>query len=363
MYDTATTYLETISEDDTVLIVHHWDMDGSAAAAITSRILQEVRGQPADRVMLPEGRRHRIGPGVERVIKEEGVTHLIVLDMHLPMERAEELKELGVEIMNVDHHTFNEVPDIVFVNPRVEDRDAYVPAAKLCNDLAQRFGLDTDWIAGMGIIQDFAVEGHEELFKRLREEHPHYFPDELTQERLAKGCRYGKYASVLNIKPYKDSERCAELAHDALTKLKCMKYLEASKEYAALHDYYREMYREIERVVENYDEEKREWPEKGIVFFQFDSDYYINSSIATTISLDREDWVHLIANVHHGTANISARCQSGAVNLGELLQEAFPEGVEGDAGGHDRAAGASVPAKHLDNFVEQVAELVPPLED
>ncbi|MFB6076929.1 MAG: hypothetical protein ABEK12_02260, partial [Candidatus Nanohaloarchaea archaeon] len=126
--------------------------------------------------------------------------------------------------------------EVVFVNPRIEDPDAYVPAAKLCNDIAARFDLDLDWIAGLGIVQDFAVEGNEDLFRGLREEYPHYFPDRIDQHSMAKDCRYGEYSAVLNIKPYRDSDRCARLAHDALVNADSLRHLEMQEGYAELQE-------------------------------------------------------------------------------------------------------------------------------
>lgn len=356
-YAEAISFLKQVGADDKVLLVHHWDMDGSAAAAITSKILEESRGREADEIITPEGRVHTVAGRAERLIKEDDFTHLIVLDMNAPEERINELHELGVDILIVDHHNFDEVPEnAVFVNPRLHDDEAYIPASKLCNDISKEFGLDLDWIAGLGVIQDFAVEGHEDLFERLREEYPLYFPDELTQHALAKNCRYGKYSSVMNIKPYKDTEKCAELAHDALVNSETLKYLEAREEYQELYGYYQDMYQEIERVVENFEEEKEVYDDEQLIFFQFESLFHINSSIATRISLDNEDWVHIIANTQDKRINVSARCQSGRVDLGEVLKNALPDGTEGEAGGHRRAAGASLSLGHLDKFKKNVLE-------
>lgn len=359
-YAEAISFLKQIDADDRVLVIHHWDMDGSAAAAIVSKILEETRGREADEIITPDGRVHTVSGRAEQLIKDEEFTHLIVLDMNAPAERTAELADLGVDILIVDHHNFDEIPeDAVFVNPRIEDAEAYIPASKLCNDISKEFGLELDWIAGLGVIQDFAVEGHEDLFKDLREEYPTYFPDELTQHTLAKNCRYGKYSSVMNIKPYKNTEKCAELAHDALVNSKSLKYLEAREEYQQLYQYYQDMYQEIERVVEHFDQEKEVYDKEQLIFFQFESAFHINSSIATRISLDNEDWVHIIANTQDGQVNISARCQSGRVDLGTILQDALPDGAEGEAGGHRRAAGASLPAGRLDAFKEKVLQELP----
>ncbi len=362
MYDDAIEYLEAVEREENVLIVHHWDMDGSSAAAIISKVLADSRGTGADFVRIPEDRKHQVGGRTDRIIEQENVSRLIVLDMSVPSDRLEELvDEHDVEILLIDHHDFDAVPeDAVFVNPRIEDPEAYIPAAKLCNDIADEVGLDTDWIAGMGIIQDFGVDSAPELFERLAKLYPKYFPDELDQDTLAKSCTYGRYASVLNVKTYKDTEECAVLAFKALTRADGLKYLESRQEYKELLEYYEEMQEEFNRIKEQYEEESEVHEDKKLVFFEFSSPYHINSSIATQISLEKEDWAYIIAKIEGDRVNVSSRCQSGRIDLGDLLREALPEdaGDDAEAGGHPVAAGASFRKEALDRFKENLLEVM-----
>ncbi|MDY6770391.1 MAG: DHHA1 domain-containing protein [Candidatus Nanohaloarchaea archaeon] len=367
MYTEAVDYLEAVEEGENVLIVHHWDMDGSCAAAITSKVIEEVRGTGADFVTIPADRKHQVGRRAERIIEQEQVERLIVLDMSVPSDRVEELhREHDVEILIVDHHDFDEdLEDAVFVNPRLDDPDAYVPAAKLCNDISKEFGLDLDWIAGMGIIQDFAVEAAPELFERLAKLYPKYFPDELTQDNLAKSCTYGRYASVLNVKTYKDTEDCAVKAFKALTRADGLKYLESREEYQELLEYYEEMQDEFTRIKERFEDEKEVYEDEKLVFFEFESPYHINSAIATQVSLEKEDWAYIIAKREGDRINVSSRCQDGRLDLGSLLREALPEdaGENAEAGGHRVAAGASFDAGRLEAFKQNLLDAVGAAED
>ncbi|MFB6265454.1 MAG: hypothetical protein ABEI07_00030, partial [Candidatus Nanohaloarchaea archaeon] len=88
MYDEAAQFLESVGEDEEVLVVHHWDMDGTASAAITSEILEETRGNPADTIVIPKGRKHTVGSRAETIIERKDVDRLVVLDMHVPVERV-----------------------------------------------------------------------------------------------------------------------------------------------------------------------------------------------------------------------------------------------------------------------------------
>jgi len=362
MYDDAVEYLESVEQGENILIVHHWDMDGSCSAAIVSRIIKSVRGTGADVVTIPEDRKHQVGDRVDRMIEQEHVSKLIVLDMSVPSDRVTELQEEhGVDILIIDHHDFDTIPDdAVFVNPRDKDDEAYIPASKLCNDIAKRFDRETAWIAGLGIIQDFGVEQCPEVFERLDNLYPRYFPDDLTQDELAKNCRYGKYSSVMNIKPYRDTEQCAKLAFQALTEAKDLKYLESTDGYHELLEFYEEMNDEFRKIKKQFKKRKEVYEDEKMVFFSFSSPYHINSSIATQISLKKEEWVYIIAKIEGDRVNVSSRCQSGRLDLGSLLRKALPEdaGDDAEAGGHRNAAGASFPADRLDEFRENLVELL-----
>ncbi|MCJ7429500.1 MAG: DHHA1 domain-containing protein [Candidatus Nanohaloarchaeota archaeon QJJ-5] len=350
----AASYLRSITADDTVLIVQHWDMDGSSSAAILSRIIETVRGEGADHVTIPADRRHKIGQRTKDKLEEHDVTKFIVVDMSVPADHSAEIVErYDVDMLHIDHHTFDREPEhAVFVNPRQEDDDAYVPAAKVCNDIADEFGLDTDWIAGLGVIQDFGVKQCPMLFERLQEAYPRYFPKTLNQDTLAKHCRYGRYSTIMNVKPYKQTDHCVRLAFDALTEAQTLKHLESTESFHELEKYHEAMEKECNKIQKQFEEQKEVYEDKKLVLFTFESDFHINSSIATQISLDKPEWAYIVMKKETGRVNVSSRCQSGRVDLGARLQAALPEdvGPDAEAGGHKKAAGASFGIDHLDAF-------------
>ncbi len=366
MYEEAVDYLDSIDEDDTVLVVNHWDMDGSCSAAIISKIIEEVRGDGADFLKVPEGRKHYVGESTERLVQKKDITKLIVLDISVPSDRVSELtEEFGLDVLVIDHHDFDRDPEKgILVNPRKENPDIYIPASKLCNDISKRFGLDLDWIAGLGIIQDFGVNQAMGLFEKLKRLHPQYFPSNLSQYNLAKNCRYGTYSSVMNVKPYKDTNRCSKLVFEVLTESRGIKYIESHDSYKELYKSYESVSQEIENIKENFEEEKEVYEDKKLVIFTFESPYHVNSSLATQISVDNKDWVFVTIRMFDGSANISSRCQSGRLDLGGVLRKSLPEDVDekAEAGGHRKAAGASMSREHVEKFKENVIENMPQVE-
>lgn len=355
----AVDFIENCDEDDRVKILHHWDMDGVASAAIISKILRSERGKEADDVSIPLERAYHLSE--EETEKLHEYDKLIVLDFNLKADELEKLNQF-IDVLVVDHHDFDRRPDISFVNPREFDADVYVPCSKICLDIAEEFGLEDEvrWIAGMGVIQDFGVDSCPELFEALNEDYEKYLPEELTQRELAKNCEYGRYASVLNIKPYRDSRHFSDLAYRALMKSDDLMELEALEEYRQVYEVYLEMQDEFTEMVENYEEEREIDREKMVIFFEIDSEFNITSSISTNMSTKTPEWIHLVIQ-KDDEVNISARCQSGRVNLGELMEASLPakaveEGAE--AGGHRKAAGASMPVEYYQEFKQNFLEKV-----
>lgn len=362
LYSEAVKFLKNIAKGEKVLILSHWDMDGISSAAVISRVLRNLRGKEADFFKIPEDRRHDIDEKTEKKVSKGEIDKVIILDINPGYEALQKLlKHLRDKILIIDHHNFERIPEgTVFVNPRVERDDVYASASRLCYRIASKLDINLDWIAGLGIIQDFDVKNSKDIFEGLKKKYPAYFPDEISQENLAKRCRYGNISKVINIKPYKDTQKCAEAAYRLLMEINDLRNVENSPEYYELKEMYWDVMREIENIIENYFEERELIRDKKVSFFKFSSDFHINSSIATNISMKELEWIHIIIKEEDQRVNISARCQSGEVNLGELLKKALPESAfdKGEAGGHRKAAGASFPKKYYKEFKNNFLELL-----
>lgn len=364
----AVSFLKTIDEDDRVLILNHWDLDGTASAVIVSRIINNRRGRPADFVRVPDNRKRAFSQSLLELMRKEQINKLIILDMSFPA--AEFAKLEGIvdrsQVLVIDHHPFKQIPQgITYINPRIEQEDVYTPASKVCWQVADKLGLDYAWIAGLGIAQDFAVETSLPLFRRLQDRYPDYLPQEITQNNVVKNSLYGKYSSVLNIKSYKDMHKSAKLAYKALMQADSLQELETSSDYQQVHDMYRQTHEEITTIIDRFEDEAERIEDKRLLFFIFSSSFHINSTIATEVSLQRPQWVCIVINAPDSESeeqelvNVSARCQSGRIDLGDLMELAVPEdAIEAGAeyGGHEKAAGASFPQKYLDQFKQNVLD-------
>lgn len=353
-------YLKQIEQEEEVIIFHHWDMDGVSSAAIISKILRNLRGNPADEVKIPEMRDRNLTSKDRKKIRANDKA--IILDF-VPPEMIEPEKQ---DFLIIDHHSVhnsyaNEDDNLTYLNPRIWDDSSYIPCAEISNLIGKELDLNYDWISGLGVLQDFAVESHKELFYRLRDKYNGLLPekDKLNQQ-TAKDSKYGRYSTILNVKPYKQTKKFSKIVYRLLLNSESIEKIEKSKRFSQIKQVYQEMCQEYKKIISNFETEKETYPEKGITFFEFKSDFYLNSSIATQLSIDQIDKVFLVIRIekcdNKSYANISARAQSGRVNLTEILKDSIPE--SGTAGGHKKAAGARLELDKLEKFKENLIKKV-----
>ncbi len=55
-------------------------------------------------------------------------------------------------------------------------------------------------------------------------------------------------------------------------------------------------------------------------WFELDATFQISSSVTTNMFTKTPEWVHIEVQRRDGEADISARCQGGWGDLGELMQ-------------------------------------------
>ena len=109
--------------------------------------------------------------------------------------------------------------------------------------------------------------------------------------------------------------------------------------------------REIDKYVEEF--EKKKEVHGDLVFYYFKPKYPVTSPVSTIISL-KDKGKTFIFIVEQAVIKISARNQSGKVNLPQLLNKSMENIPHSSGGGHFSAAGAQIPKEYLKKFKENL---------
>lgn len=117
---------------------------------------------------------------------------------------------------------------------------------------------------------------------------------------------------------------------------------------------------EIEKVLNEFEKNAEYSPDKGVYFFYSPLKLCISSFITTKLSMQQKDKTFVFVSDtkdKEGFVKVSARNQSGNVDLNLLMKQGISGLKNATAGGHVKASGASFMKKDLDKFKENLLRL------
>ena len=321
-------FISNLEGDDKIALISHNDGDGLCSALIISKV---VGG--AEFIDFIGYSYNMLAPLVEK-FKKAKINKVIITDLSVDGE-AESIKELEkfADILIIDHHEI--VNDLNSKKTTMIKTKSEIPASYTCYNLFSKINKVPCWVGILGTLSDtmhkYRSDNAETLFDDFDFDCPrgNYHDKAIL---LGNALMYfrGKEAKVFDL--IKDVNDFSEL--DVL------------KEYSDSIE------GEIKFFLDDFEKKKEE---KGdLTFYQFNPRYPITSALINIISIKDNDKTYVFVTERKGVLRVSSRNQSGKTNCPELLRKAIEDIPEAVAGGHFKAAGATVPAQYLDKFKENL---------
>ena len=138
---------------------------------------------------------------------------------------------------------------------------------------------------------------------------------------------------------------------------KILKSINSLKDFEKLNKYDHKIGKEIKKIIQQYKTKKQKIGK--INFFHFKAKYPIKSAIINEISYTSPKQTYIFATP---TANnkkiisLSARNQTKKIDMAELLNSGIKNLKNASAGGHVPAAGATIQAKDLNQFKQNLKQ-------
>lgn len=281
-----------------------------------------------------------------RKARELNADYVFVLDKPLiSIEFVNEIKELGIPIVWIDHHHMEEEVEFdelenVFVYKGDE------PTTAIAYSVSGR--KEDSWLALIGCISDhfmpkfskgFAKE-HPELWKKgIKEPFEAYFETELG--KIARALNFGLKDSITNVVQMQNHLIECKNASDVLEEVNGS--LSLRKKYKELREKYDSL---LERA-------KKEVSTK-LVFFSYSGEMSLSAELSNELIHLYPDKYIVIAYARQGLVNLSLRGK-GVLRIFEKLKGEI-NGLEG--GGHEGAVGGRVGSGELDNFKKAFEKLL-----
>ncbi|MBI4181337.1 MAG: DHH family phosphoesterase [Candidatus Aenigmarchaeota archaeon] len=309
------------------LLVYHRDGDGTTAAALLQRHL------PMEALSLESP---HLDADILAAIRRRKPEVIIFADLAVDQD-WELLLELEQEarLLVIDHHLYVKdvgSPRTVYVNPRLQEREAYLPAAYLVYQILRALGKPAEaWIAWMGVIADYGTKSCRDLQDDLRKERPDLAAGGFSSP-------LGRAGALISSAITAAGDKGAALALQALREAKGPEDFSRQPQLQAWRE---DVEHEIRNVVDSFLDRREFHEAEGLAILDLDTKFSIASTVSTILSDRNPDLVIVIKRpLRKEGIKLSLRNQSGRVDLHLLVKEAA-RGL-GRAGGHEKAAGALI---------------------
>ena len=268
----------------------------------------------------------------------------VVFVLDVPVVEQEFIDAAGVPVYWIDHHMPVERQNIHYFNPRLQDKDAYIPTTRMAYEVVQQ----DSWIAAVGCVADWYVP---DFLERLEQEHPGLLPRDVHDPETAMyGTPAGTLARMLSFL----------LKGKSGEALKCVKIIGRIQSPAELLEgttpggaFLRKRFLMInEQYCELLANALKQKARARLLLFRYDTKQWsYTSELSNELARYHPDKVVLVCREKDGEYKCSLRAR--ATRVLEPLQQALA-GVQGHGGGHEYACGAVIKSEDFDRFVEQL---------
>lgn len=346
----AVAFLESIKPKDRIAIVHGHDPDSICSATILYRLIKgEIEVKPE--LVVSELNSYLTEKTFNK-LKKLKPSYIIVVDIpNIAVEIITRMRNFS-KVMIVDHHIPKGYAKITYINPRMYDRDVYLPTTYLCYKIYEYFSnpKEITWIAGIGVLGDMGMKNCLDLFDKIKSDYIDLVdglkPDD---DILIEKSLLGKLTQMV--------ESCIAVKNiaGAVFSLKALIEAKKYKDVAnnkALIKYHKLVESEFKRIEEDFKKNKKII--NGILLYEIKSKLKLKSSFANYLERSFDDKILVVYQKDGNYFSISLRRGKKEINLDSLAREAVRDIKNASGGGHPTAAGVRVPIRQFKRLVENL---------
>ncbi len=337
----AVDFLNNIKENDETVVIFNNDGDGICSCVLLDRFLEKTGRKKPYIISQPMPMDKNITQRVQTGVPDR----IIFLDIAADQQQNI-LKKLGgiCDILIIDHHqVFKNVTkgNIVHYNPRMEQHDTYKSTSycvyKICSKIIDMS--EWLWIAGVGMVSDYNLNDSKDTVGLVKEKYN--LEEPLYETRL------GKIADMISSTRATNALSCEQMV--GILEAATFEELEKAKNAEKMEESYKTIKHEMASLISDGDENAEKVG--NIVFYNIKSKFNLASALSTKISEKFRKNLVVIYEKKGNRIKVSARNQAKNINAGRVMQHAA-KSVGGSGGGHEAAAGATIPVENWDKFRE-----------
>jgi single-stranded DNA-specific DHH superfamily exonuclease len=347
----AIVFIETIKPKDKIAIVHGHDSDSICSAAIIYKLIKKL--VKADTELVVSELNSILTEKTFSKIKKVNPKYTIIVDIpDISVEILTKLRNAS-KVLVIDHHMPKGYVKIAYVNPRIYDRESYLPATYLCYKIYEDFFdiKDILWIAGIGTLADMGMKNCLDLFDKIKATDNELVDDfKAVDETLIEKSLLGRLAQMIE---------SSMAVKDVAGSIFSLKILLESKNYKdvlknkTLLGYYKLLEKEFKKTEDDFNKNKKIID--SVLLYEIKSKLKIKSSFTSYIQKFFDDKVLVIYQKEEKYFNASLReGKNSEIDLDRLARESIRDIKDSRGGGHPQAAGCRVPISQFKRFVENL---------
>jgi single-stranded DNA-specific DHH superfamily exonuclease len=347
----ARDFIESIKPKDRVAIVHGHDADSICSAAILYKLIKSEN--KTDPILVVSELNSHLKEKTFEKIKRIKPSYTIIVDIaNIGVDIITNMRVFS-KVMIIDHHVPKGYAKITYVNPRIFDRDSYLPATYVCYKIYENFTNPKDiaWIAGIGTLGDMGMKNCLDLFEKLKREYKELVDDfGLDDEVLIEKSLLGELTQIVD---------SGMIVNDIAGSVFSLKVLIGAKKYndvisnKTLSKHYKMVENEFKLIEKDFEKNKK--IVDSLVVYEIKSKMKLKSAFSNYLERKFDDKVIVVYQKEEKSYNISLReGKKIKTDLDSLAKEAVV-GIEGaDGGGHPSSAGIRVPIRYIKDVLENI---------
>lgn len=327
-------FINLISKKDKIGIITHIDLDGIASGVFLQKIL-ESKNLKVDFIEFLDIDENAL----KNAIKNKEVNKLFITDWAADnfQENFEFLRK-KYDVFLIDHHPINE--NLKDKKNIIKTKSGTCSAHCIFNLAKNYFNTkDWEWLVCSAIIFDYCFV-KQENFEFVKSIYPKTEKEKIWMSE-----------------PAKIGSKIANALIYYQPNFKKVYNLVLKKDFKKLEKAENIIEEEVKKWIEKFKQGAEYFPEKKLYFYYGTPKHRITSKVASMISTRNLDKTILFVSDNQnkeGFVKLSARNQSGNVQLGIVLKKCVEEFEDSNAGGHDQASAGGFPKKYLNEFKENL---------
>jgi len=316
------------------------DMDGLASFLLLRRYIG--RGKGVAIKSFPD-----LNAAYSKKLHELKPDVVFVLDKPIISEGfLDSTKELGLDIVWIDHHPLREVPENVhYFNPIQNKPETMEPVSYWCYKAVEN---EKDlWIAMLGCLGDWFLP---EFTDKFKQQFSDIFSGYKNVEEALYKTEFGNLIKILNFALKDRTSNVVKLLKEMYNVRSPYDFLKDNAKFESMLNHAKTVIKKYNVLLEKAKSIGEKTKEK-LLFFQYGGTLSLSGEIANELYYFFPNRIIVVAYITGNKVNISLR---GKIDMRILVKKAL-EGIGGTGGGHEHACGATVQVEDLLKFKDNIS--------